>query len=55
MATSFHDHFESNGWRVGGRTPMKNWQAGLRQWRARQEQFEIDRAMREKPPAGGRR
>lgn len=24
------DHYESNGWRVGGRSPVKNWQAAAR-------------------------
>lgn len=24
------DHFESNGWKVSGKTPMKNWQAAMR-------------------------
>ncbi|MDP4208893.1 MAG: hypothetical protein Q8928_08780 [Bacteroidota bacterium] len=26
-AKKFFNHFESNGWKVGGKTPMKNWQA----------------------------
>lgn len=29
-AEGWFDHFESNGWRVGGKTPMKDWKAGLR-------------------------
>jgi len=31
-AVSFYDHFESNGWRVSGRTPMKDWRATARNW-----------------------
>jgi len=31
-AEKFFNHFESNGWRVGGRSPMKNWQAAARNW-----------------------
>lgn len=27
---AWYDHFESNGWRVSGKTPMKDWKAGLR-------------------------
>jgi hypothetical protein len=27
---SWFDHFESNGWKVGGRTPMKDWKAAMR-------------------------
>lgn len=28
----FVDHYESNGWRVGGRSPMKDWKASVRTW-----------------------
>lgn len=31
-AETFFDHFESNGWKVGGKAPMKNWQAAARNW-----------------------
>ena|SRR3990167_9118431 len=31
-AGRFWDHFESNGWRVGGKTPMKDWKASARNW-----------------------
>jgi hypothetical protein len=31
-AERFHDHFASNGWKVGGRAPMKDWKAALRNW-----------------------
>lgn len=27
---SWYDHFESNGWKVGGKAPMKDWKAALR-------------------------
>jgi hypothetical protein len=29
-ARKFFNHFESNGWRVGGKSPMKNWHAAAR-------------------------
>jgi len=29
---NFWLHFEANGWRVGGRSPMKNWHAALKKW-----------------------
>jgi hypothetical protein len=38
-AAAFFDHFESNGWRVGGKTPMVNWQAAFRNWLRRRPQF----------------
>jgi hypothetical protein len=28
----FYNHFESNGWLVGGKTKMKNWEAAARNW-----------------------
>jgi hypothetical protein len=28
----FYDHFESNGWKVSGRTKMKDWKAAARNW-----------------------
>jgi hypothetical protein len=31
-ADPFFDHFTSNGWRVGGETPMKDWRAASRNW-----------------------
>jgi hypothetical protein len=35
----FIDHFESNGWKVGGKSPMKNWQACLRKWIRNQQRW----------------
>lgn len=34
-ADSFYDHFTSNGWKVSGRTPMRDWQAAFRNWHRR--------------------
>ncbi|MBN2743955.1 MAG: hypothetical protein JXR39_08685 [Marinilabiliaceae bacterium] len=31
-AEKFFNHFESNGWLVGGRSPMKDWKAAARNW-----------------------
>jgi hypothetical protein len=28
----FFDHFESNGWKVGGKAAMKDWKAAMRNW-----------------------
>jgi hypothetical protein len=38
-AQKFFNHFESNGWRVGGKTPMKNWQAAARNWMLNASRF----------------
>lgn len=32
QAMTFFDHFESNGWKVGGKTKMVDWQASARNW-----------------------
>ncbi|MGI4871557.1 MAG: replicative DNA helicase [Janthinobacterium lividum] len=39
-AGHFHDHFESNGWLVGGKTPMVSWRAAFRNWMRRSPQFQ---------------
>lgn len=31
-AVRFHDHYESNGWKIGGKAPMKDWKAAVRTW-----------------------
>lgn len=36
---AFYDHFESNGWKVGGKAPMRNWQSALQTWKRRQPEF----------------
>lgn len=38
-AAKFFDHFEANGWRQGGRTPLRSWQAALRNWARRAGEF----------------
>lgn len=36
---AFFDHFESNGWKVSGISPMKDWKAAMRTWNRRSLQF----------------
>ena len=38
-AEKFYDHFESNGWLVGGKSPMKDWRAAARNWKRNKEKF----------------
>ncbi len=38
-AVKFFDHFEANGWRQGGRTPLRDWQAAARNWSRRSAEF----------------
>ena len=39
-AAAFHDHYQSNGWRVSGKTPMADWRAAFRGWMRRRPQFQ---------------
>lgn len=39
QAEQFHNHFESNGWLVGGKAKMKDWNAAARNWIKRSEKF----------------
>lgn len=34
-AESFYSYYESNGWKIGGRTAMKNWKAAIQSWATR--------------------
>lgn len=36
---TFHNHFTSNGWRVSGKAPMKDWKASYRNWVERETDF----------------
>lgn len=38
-AKSFIDYYVANGWKVGGRATMKNWQAAARNWIRRAGQY----------------
>lgn len=38
-AQKFFNYFQSNGWKVGGRTPMKDWQAAARNWILNQNKY----------------
>lgn len=43
-AEKFFNHFESNGWKVGGKTPMKNWQAAANNWMLRSKNFAAEKS-----------
>jgi hypothetical protein len=36
---AFVDHYTSNGWKVGGRSAMKDWKAACRNWSRNQSNF----------------
>jgi len=49
-AAAFIDHFESNGWLVGGKTPMVSWRAAFRNWMRRRPQFQAAAGRAGAPP-----
>jgi hypothetical protein len=42
-AEKFFNYFQSNGWKVGGRAPMKDWQAAARNWILNSGKFEANK------------
>lgn len=40
-ARKFYFHFEANGWKVGGKTPMKNWTAAAHNWMLNTDKFNL--------------
>ncbi len=42
-AEKFFNYFESNGWLVGGKSPMKDWKAGARNWMLNAKKFNQNR------------
>ena len=38
-AQKFYNHFQSNGWLVGGKSKMKDWKASARNWMLNTEKF----------------
>ena len=38
-AEKFYNHYESNGWLIGGKSKMKNWQAAARNWMLNSKKF----------------
>lgn len=53
-AEKFFDHFTANGWRQGGRAPLRSWQAALRNWARRAGKFRfVGQGCDEKSSFGG--
>jgi hypothetical protein len=38
-AQKFFNYFESNGWKIGGRSPMKKWKAAANNWILNAEKY----------------
>ena len=43
-AEKFYNYFESNGWLVGGKTPMKNWKAAANNWMLNSVKFSKEKS-----------
>ena len=51
----FYDHFESNGWKVSGKSTMKDWKAAARNWERNDSKFKKrDYAGNTKPVYGNK-
>jgi len=40
-AQRFFNHFEFNGWKVGGKSPMKDWKAAVRNWILNMAKYQV--------------
>lgn len=48
-AQKFVNHYQSNGWLIGGRSPMKDWRASARNWIDNAKKFSNDKPSHPKP------
>jgi len=48
-AEKFFNHFQSNGWKVGGRSAMKDWHAAARNWVINAKKFSYEPTSQPKP------
>ena len=39
LSSRMLNYYESNGWKIGGRSPMKNWKAAANNWMLNAEKF----------------
>ncbi len=44
-AEKFFNHYESNGWLVAGKTPMKNWKASTANWMLNSQKFSWNKSI----------
>ncbi|TAJ11146.1 hypothetical protein DMA11_18035 [Marinilabiliaceae bacterium JC017] len=52
-AERFFNYYESNGWLVGGRSPMKDWKAAARNWMLNIPKFSAGKSKDAKNPRPG--
>jgi hypothetical protein len=39
-ANKFFNHYQANGWKIAGKTPMEDWQASANKWMLNAQNFE---------------
>ena len=55
-AEKFYNYFQSNGWKVGGKAPMQDWQAAARNWMLNTAKFNTHERTKQtdsRKPKGG--
>ncbi len=51
-AEKFYNHFQSNGWLVGGKSKMKDWNAAARNWMLNAQKFNLQNRNNSNPKPG---
>lgn len=49
-ADKYFNYYSSNGWKVGGKTPMKDWQAAARNWILNLDKFKTNKPSNQLSP-----
>ncbi len=49
-AEKYFNYYSSNGWKVGGKTPMKDWQAAARNWILNLDKFKTNKLSNQLSP-----
>jgi predicted phage replisome organizer len=47
---AFMDYYDANGWKIGGKSSMKDWKAAVRQWKRHDQQKGIDTHAKHREP-----
>jgi hypothetical protein len=52
QGNAFFDFFSSNGWKVGGKAPMKDWRCAMRNWKRNSANFGTNKGNHQNGPYG---
>jgi len=52
QGNAFFDFFSSNGWKVGGKAPMKDWRCAMRNWKRNSANFGTNKRNQQTGPYG---